>query len=194
MVSQDRDFVIELDGQPGSYRLHVSSPAGDDSMHLGLDPARLGLDLEMLQARVLASATTSRSMRVPELERPLRQVGQALFEAVFQPSVGALFLSSRNEVEREGSGLRIVLRTAPSRTGGFAVGAAVQRPPRRLPVPPQPDGALRRRARAGPPADGDPAAAGAGDDRSAGGPGRSGRRYRTAPAAAAARPAAGTAG
>ena len=110
MVSQDRDFVIELDGQPGSYRLHVSSPAGDDSMHLGLDPARLGLDLEMLQARVLASATTSRSMRVPELERPLRQVGQALFEAVFQPSVGALFLSSRNEVEREGSGLRIVLR------------------------------------------------------------------------------------
>jgi len=44
--SQDRDFVIELDGQPGSYRLHVSSPAGDDSVTVGLDPARLGLDLE----------------------------------------------------------------------------------------------------------------------------------------------------
>jgi hypothetical protein len=27
VVSQDRDFVIELDGRPGSYRLHVSSPA-----------------------------------------------------------------------------------------------------------------------------------------------------------------------
>jgi hypothetical protein len=78
-MPQDRDFVIELDGQPGSYRLHVSSPAGDDSVDVGLDPACLGVDLETLQARVLASATTSRSMKVPELERPLREVGQALF-------------------------------------------------------------------------------------------------------------------
>src|SRR5580704_6557724 len=98
-MSQDRDFVLELDGQPGSYRLHVSSPAGDDSVYVGLDPARLGVDLDMLQAQVLASAATSRSMRVPELERPLREVGQALFDAVFQASAGALFLSSRNEVE-----------------------------------------------------------------------------------------------
>src|SRR5437867_12207899 len=88
-MSQDRDFVIELDGQPGSYRLHVSSPAGDDSADVGLEPAYLGVDLETLQARVLASATTSRSMKVPELERPLREVGQALFEAVFQASARA---------------------------------------------------------------------------------------------------------
>jgi hypothetical protein len=91
-MPQDRDFVIELDGQPGRYRLHVSSPAGDDSVDVGLDPAYLAVDLETLQARVLASATTSRSMKVPELERPLREVGQALFEAVFQASAGALFL------------------------------------------------------------------------------------------------------
>jgi hypothetical protein len=71
-VSQDRDFVIELDGQPGSYRLHVSSPAGDDSMDVGLDPAGLGVDLDTLQPRVLALATTSRSMTVPELERSRR--------------------------------------------------------------------------------------------------------------------------
>jgi len=112
-MSQDRDFVIELDGQPGSYRLHVSSPAGDDSVDVGLEPAYLGVDLEMLQARVLASATISRSMTVPELERPLREVGQALFEAVFQASAGAPFLSSRNEVERAGGRLRIVLRLHP---------------------------------------------------------------------------------
>jgi len=49
-------------------------------------------------------------MRVPELERPLREVGQALFGAVFAPSAGALFLSSRNEAERAGGKLRIVLR------------------------------------------------------------------------------------
>ena len=110
---QDRDFVLELDGQAGSYRLHVSSPAGDDSVYVGLDPALLGVDLDMLQAQVLASATTSRSMRVPELERPLREVGQALFDAVFQASAGALFLSSRNEVERAEGRLRIVLRLRP---------------------------------------------------------------------------------
>jgi WD40 repeat protein len=112
-MSQERDFVIELDGQPGSYRLHVSSPAGDDSVDVGLDPARLGVDLDTLQAHVLASAVTSRSMRVPELERPLREVGQALFEAVFDASSEALFLSSRNEVERAGGRLRIVLRLHP---------------------------------------------------------------------------------
>ena len=112
-MSQERDFVIEMDGQPGNYRLHVSSPAGDDSVHVALDPARLGVDLDTLQAHVLASAAMSRSMRVPELERPLREVGQALFEAVFQASTGALFLSSRNEVERAGGRLRIVLRLHP---------------------------------------------------------------------------------
>jgi CHAT domain len=112
-MSHEDDFVIEMDGQPGNYRLHVSSPAGDDSVHVGLDPARLGVDLDTLQAHVLASAATSRSMRVPELERPLREVGQALFEAVFQASTGALFLSSRNEVERAGGRLRIVLRLHP---------------------------------------------------------------------------------
>jgi hypothetical protein len=112
-VSQDRDFTLELDGQPGSYRLHVSSPAGDDSVDVGLDPASLGVDLDSLQARVLASAPVSRVARVPELERPLREVGQALFDAVFQASAGALFLSSRNEAERAGERLRIVLRLHP---------------------------------------------------------------------------------
>jgi hypothetical protein len=81
-VQRDGDFVIELDGQPGRYRLHVSSPAGEDSADIGLDPNRLGVDLGMLQAQVLASATTSRTTSVPELERPLRQVGQALYPGI----------------------------------------------------------------------------------------------------------------
>jgi CHAT domain len=112
-VSQDRDFVIQLDGLPGRYRLHVSSPAGDETVDIGLDSALLGLDPEVLQARVLASAVIGRAGRVPELERPLREAGQALFDAVFQGSAGALFLSSRNEAERAGARLRIVLRLHP---------------------------------------------------------------------------------
>jgi hypothetical protein len=111
-VPPDRDFVIELDGRSGSYRLHVSSPAGDASVDVGLDPAQLGVDLDALQTRVLASATRSRAL-VPELERPLRQAGQALFQAVFPASAGALFLSSRNEVEQAGGRLRILLRLHP---------------------------------------------------------------------------------
>jgi len=102
VMSQGRDFVIELDGQPGSYRLHVSSPAGDDSVTVGLDPARLGVDLEALQARVVASAAKTRSM-VPELERPLREVGRALFEAVFQPSPGRYFCPAATRQSGQGA-------------------------------------------------------------------------------------------
>jgi hypothetical protein len=105
-------FVIELDGQAGSYRLHVSSPAGDAAVDVRLDPAQLGVDLDALQTRVLASATRGCAL-VPELERPLRQAGQVLFQAVFPASAGALFLSSRNEVEQAGGRLRILLRLHP---------------------------------------------------------------------------------
>ena len=111
-MSQNRDFVIELDGRPGKYRLHVSSPAGDDSMDVGFDPACLDVDLDMMQAQVLASAARSRSV-APELERPLRRVGEALFETVFQAPTRALFLSSRDDVEGAGGRLRIALRLRP---------------------------------------------------------------------------------
>ena len=112
-MSQDRDFVIRLDGQPGRYRLHVSSPAGDGTLDVELDPVRLGVDREFFQAQILASAVTSRSRQVPELERPLRETGRALFREVFQGPAEALFVSSRNEAERAGGRLRIVLRLHP---------------------------------------------------------------------------------
>jgi tetratricopeptide (TPR) repeat protein len=108
-MSRDHDFVLQVDGGSGSYRLYVSCPAGDDSVDIEIDPAALGVDLDTMQAHVVASAQMSRAM-VPELEQPLRRFGEALFGIVFQPSVGALFLSSRNEAERAGGRLRIVLR------------------------------------------------------------------------------------
>lgn len=124
--------MLELDGQPGSYRLHVSSPAGDDSVDVGFDPACLGVDLGALQERLLDSATRSPAV-VPELGGPLRRVGEALFEAVFQASVRALFLSSRNEVERAGPAADRAA-SAPAGAGHVAMGAVVQRPLWRLPV------------------------------------------------------------
>jgi tetratricopeptide (TPR) repeat protein len=108
VASRDWEFEIELASRADGYQLRVRSPAGDADTDITFDPARLGVDLQTLQARVLASATESR--KVPELEGPLRQVGQALFEAVFQASAGALFLSSRNQAEGANGRLRIVLR------------------------------------------------------------------------------------
>src|ERR1700761_3788403 len=97
----DHDFVLEFDGSPNNYRLHVSSLSGEASADISFDPAALDINLDTLQAQVLSTALKSRSL-VPELERPIRQIGRKLFELIFSASVWALFLSSRNEAERSG--------------------------------------------------------------------------------------------
>ena len=140
------------------------------------DPACLEVDLDMIQAQVLASATRSRSV-VPELERPLRRVGEALFEAVFQAPARVLFLSSRNEVEGAGGRLRIALRLRPPELarlpwellfsdhyGGYLC--------RRSPTVRYVDMAEPMR-----PLTVTSPLRVSGDDRAAGGPGRSRRRY-----------------
>jgi thioredoxin len=106
------DFVLEFDGSPGQYRLHVSSLAGEETADIEFDPVSLDINLDTLQAQVLATALKSRSL-VPELERPIRRIGRELFELIFPAPVRALFLSSRNEAERSGNRLRIVLRLRP---------------------------------------------------------------------------------
>jgi len=114
-MSGDTDFRIELDRDGDRYRVHVRSPAGEDTAHVVLDPAELVGDLHALQTSVLASAARVRLLRpvMSGLEPPLRQVGTALFEAVLSGKAGALLLASRNEVERRGEQLRVVLRLPP---------------------------------------------------------------------------------
>ena len=111
-MSTDRDFIIELQGAPGRYQLRVRSPAGEESGEIQLDPATLVTDLQQLRANVLASAARFRGVGtlMSELELPLRRVGVALYDAVFGGGVAALFLASRNEVERRDDQLRLVLR------------------------------------------------------------------------------------
>ncbi len=112
-MPQDRNFEIALARGADGYQLSVRSSAGDDSRDVRLDPAQLGADPQTLQAWVLASATQS-GMADPNPEQSLRQVGQALFEAVFPDWVAELFRSSRDEAEGAGGRLRILLRLRPA--------------------------------------------------------------------------------
>ena len=111
-MPQDPEFVIDLFSQANGYLLNVSSPEGGDHDPVQLDLAHLGVNANTLQARVLASAAQSGSVD-PELEQSLRRVGQELFAAVFPDWAQALLVSSRNEAERAGGALRIVLRLRP---------------------------------------------------------------------------------
>ena len=112
-MPQDGNFEIALARGADGYQLSVRSPAGEDSGDVRLDPAQLGADPRTLQSWVLASATQS-GMADPNPEQLLRQVGQALFEAVFPDWVAELFRSSRNEAEGAGGRLRILLRLRPA--------------------------------------------------------------------------------
>lgn len=108
-MSAEFDFVLEMSEAPGGYCVEVSSPCGEDRAIADIDAHELLGRLPSLQAAVLGSASRSRSVGT-ELEAPARQVGGMLFEAVFQSSVQALYLSSRQKAREHGQRLRMVLR------------------------------------------------------------------------------------
>ncbi|MFI8939533.1 CHAT domain-containing protein [Streptomyces syringium] len=105
----DFDFVVEMSEAPGGYSIEVSSPCGEDSASVDLDAHELLGRLPTLEAAVLGSAARSRGAG-SELEIPVRQVGGALFNAVFQNAIKALYLSSRQKAKDRDQRLRIVLR------------------------------------------------------------------------------------
>ncbi|MFJ3961780.1 CHAT domain-containing protein [Streptomyces sp. NPDC090036] len=108
-MSAEFDFVLEMSEAPGGYCVEVSSPCGEDRAIADIDAHELLGRLPSLQAAVLGSASRSRSVGT-ELEAPAREVGGMLFEAVFQSSVQALYLSSRQKAREHGQRLRMVLR------------------------------------------------------------------------------------
>ncbi|MFD0382156.1 hypothetical protein ACFQ2B_06120 [Streptomyces stramineus] len=103
------DFVLEIGSQGDRYAVTVSSPAGEDTVEVGLDTYALSARLDELQSAVLASSVTSRAAALG-LEVPVRQVGSQLFDAVFGGRVRDLFLSSRQRAADHGEELRVVLR------------------------------------------------------------------------------------
>ncbi|MEU1072718.1 MULTISPECIES: CHAT domain-containing protein [unclassified Streptomyces] len=109
-MAADFDFVLEMSEAPGGYRIEVSSPCGEDHTVTNIDADELLQRLPSLQAAVLGSAVRSRSAVGSEMEVPVRQVGGILFDAVFQGSIRALYLSSRQKAREHDRRLRMVLR------------------------------------------------------------------------------------
>ncbi|WP_310727160.1 CHAT domain-containing protein [Streptomyces sp. N2A] len=103
------DFEVEMSEAPGGYRIEVQSPCGEDYAVAQLDAHELLSRLPALQATVLGSAVRSRGAG-PELEVPVRQVGDELFNAVFQNTIKALYLSSSQKAKERDQRLRLVLR------------------------------------------------------------------------------------
>jgi tetratricopeptide (TPR) repeat protein len=116
-MSCDLELEIAPQDQRGVFRVDVSSPAGAASGELVLDAEELLDRRRELAACVLASAVSSRS-RLTEHERPIREMGQALFGALFVDRVYGRYTASVQEAARRGEPLRIVLRLrAPELAG-----------------------------------------------------------------------------
>ena len=107
--------VIELAIAPGQaaglFRVEVvRSPAGEASAEVGLDVEALLARREQLEHAVLASAVVSRAI-LPQIERPLREVGQALFSVLLgSGDVAGRYRASAALATERGQGLRVVLR------------------------------------------------------------------------------------
>lgn len=112
------EFEVEVGVgvRPGEYAVRVvrSVSGGEPQSSTHLDVHALLERRGGLENAVLASAASARGGVVPEIERPLRQMGQTLFEAVFTGSIAETYRSSLAVARERGSKLRVVLRlTAP---------------------------------------------------------------------------------
>jgi CHAT domain len=107
--------VIELAIAPGraagSFRVEVvRSAAGEASAEVVLDVDTLLARREQVEHAVLASGKASRGV-LTEAERPLREIGQALFEALLgSGDINGRYRASAALAAEQGQGLRVVLR------------------------------------------------------------------------------------
>ncbi|HET6561441.1 MAG TPA: CHAT domain-containing protein [Marmoricola sp.] len=106
------ELALAADGQ-GGYRVTVRSAAGEESGQLRLDPWPLLKQRPQLQSTVLASAVASRAA-LSEVEGPVREVGEALFRALFDEGVYAAYKASLAVAAERGTQLRVVLRMHPA--------------------------------------------------------------------------------
>ncbi len=109
------DFELEIGlGATGSYPVVARAPGGEvaTTMWWSLTPAELDHQLAVIKDKVLVSSAVVR--RVPtEDERPVRELGQRLFEALIADEVRALYVASRQHARENDCVLRLVLRVRP---------------------------------------------------------------------------------
>ena len=111
--------VIELEvgegRQVGLYTVRVlrSPTGGDQTGTFALDVGELLARRPHLEATVLSSSVPARRVMSVH-ERPVREMGQQLFESVFAGSVGGAYRASLAVARERQEGLQVVLRlTAP---------------------------------------------------------------------------------
>ncbi|MFC7449405.1 CHAT domain-containing protein [Rhodococcus daqingensis] len=112
------EFGLDLTPGPGSgeYTVKVVRGASGGRPHstFRLDVDALADLSRSLETTVLASAARARRRVVPELERPLREVGSQLFQALFAGPIDTAYRSSLAVAGERGEKLRLVLSiTAP---------------------------------------------------------------------------------
>ncbi|MFI1970565.1 CHAT domain-containing protein [Streptomyces cinnamoneus] len=106
------DLELEVSGtNPGVYEVRVvhAAAGGEPCAVLRLDVDDLLARRPELEATVLASSVSARRV-VPVCEEPVRQVGRALFEALFSGPVYGAYRASLGVAQARHERLRVVLR------------------------------------------------------------------------------------
>ncbi len=109
------DFELEISsGTAGTYPMVARAPGGEvaTTMRLPLTSAELDHHLAVVRDKVLASSAVLRGAPTSD-ERPVRELGRRLFEALFADDVRSLYVASRQRAREQDSVLRLVLRVRP---------------------------------------------------------------------------------
>ena len=114
MVTQDFRVEIGAGGAHG-YEVILRAPDGGEAVVTMRLPVAAG-ELEAMAARIpdaviASSATVRRS--VPDEERPVRQLGGLLFDAVLAEGGRGMFAACRHQAALESKQLRVVLQIRP---------------------------------------------------------------------------------
>jgi len=109
------DFELEINpGTGGTYPVAARAPGGEAAatMRLLLSSADLDHHLAVVRDKVLASSAVLRGAPTAD-ERPVRDLGQRLFEALVADDVRSLYVASRQRAREKDCALRLVLRVRP---------------------------------------------------------------------------------
>jgi tetratricopeptide (TPR) repeat protein len=109
------DFELEISsGAAGTYQVVARAPGGEVAtiMRLSLSSAELDHHIAVVRDKVLASSAVLRGAPTAD-ERPVRELGRRLFEALFADDVRSLYVASRQRAREQNSVLRLVLRVRP---------------------------------------------------------------------------------
>jgi tetratricopeptide (TPR) repeat protein len=109
------DFELEISsGTDHTYPVVARVPGAEavTTMRLPVTSAELDDDLAVVRDNVVASSAVLRGEPTAD-ERPVRQLGRRLFQAVVCDEVRSLYVASRQRAGEQGSVLRLVLRVHP---------------------------------------------------------------------------------